>query len=73
MDNTTALQKFEQQLRRRSPERSTPVHYVSDVRQFQQFCPKPWSEVTRADLGAFVDHGLDLGWKSTTLQRRVAA
>jgi site-specific recombinase XerD len=73
MDNATALQKFEQHLRRRSPDRSTPIHYVSDVRQFQQFCPKSWSEVTRADIETFVDHGLELGWKPTTLQRRVAA
>lgn len=73
MDNSTALQKFDQHLRRRSPNRSTPIHYVSDVRQFQQFCSKPWSEVTRADIDAFVDQGLELGWKPTTLQRRVAA
>jgi len=73
MDNATALQKFEQQLRRRSPDRSTPIHYVSDVRQFQHLCPKPWSEVTRTDIEAFVDRGLVLGWKPATLQRRVAA
>jgi site-specific recombinase XerD len=73
MDNATALQKFEQHLRRRSPNRSTPIHYVSDVRQFQQFCSKPWAEVTRVDIEAFVDHGLALSWKPTTLQRRVAA
>ena len=73
MDNATALQKFEQQLRRRSPDRSTPIHYVSDVRQFQRLCLKPWSEVTRTDIEAFVDHGLALGWKPATLQRRVAA
>ncbi len=73
MDNSTARMKFEQHLRRRSPGRSTPIHYVSDVRLFQQFCPKPWSEVTRTDIEAFVDHGLAQGWKPTTLQRRVAA
>jgi site-specific recombinase XerD len=73
MDNSTALQKFEQHLRRRSPGRSTPIHYVSDVRQFQQFCPKPWAEVTRTDIELFVDHGLTQGWKPSTLQRRVAA
>jgi integrase/recombinase XerD len=73
MNNATALQKFEQHLRRRSPDRSTPIHYVSDVRQFQQFCPKSWLEVTRADIEAFVDHGLNQGWKPSTLQRRVAA
>jgi site-specific recombinase XerD len=73
MDNATARMKFEQHLRRRSPDRSTPIHYVSDVRQFQQFCPKPWFEVTRTDIELFVDHGLAQGWKPTTLQRRVAA
>ena len=73
MDNATALQKFDQHLRRRSPDRSTPIHYVSDLRQFQQFCPKPWFEVTRSDIELFVDHGLAQGWKPTTLQRRVAA
>ncbi len=36
MDNTTALQEFERCLRRRFPDRSTPVHYVGDVRQFQR-------------------------------------
>jgi site-specific recombinase XerD len=73
MDNATALQKFEQHLRRRSPGRSTPIHYVSDLHQFQQFCPKPWIDVTRSDIEAFVDHGLNQGWKPATLQRRVAA
>ncbi len=73
MDNATARMKFEQHLRRRSPDRSTPIHYVSDVRQFQHLCPKPWFEVTRSDIEAFVDHGLAQGWKPATLQRRVAA
>ena len=73
MDNTTALQEFERSLRRRFPERSTPVHYVSDVRQFQRMCPKPWAEVTRADVDAFVDAGLAQGWRPATLARRVAA
>ena len=35
MDNATAVQQFEQYLRRRFPDCSTPVHYVSDVRQFE--------------------------------------
>src|SRR3972149_11301075 len=72
MDNTTALQEFERSLRRRFPERSTPIHYVSDVRQFQRMCPKPWAEVTRADVDAFVDAGLAQGWRPATLARRVA-
>src|SRR3990172_3318257 len=71
MDNPTALQEFERHLRRRFPERSTPIHYVSDVRQFQRVCPKPWAEVTRADVDAFVDAGLAQGWRPATLARRV--
>jgi site-specific recombinase XerD len=75
MDNTTALRQFEQSLRRRSPDRSTATHYLSDVRQFQRFCPKPWLDVTRADIDAFVDDGQAQGWtlRAATLQRRVAA
>lgn len=73
MDNPTALQKFEQHLRRRSPDRSTPLHYLSDLRQFFAVCLKPWADVTRADVDAFVEHGLAQGWKPTTLQRRLAA
>src|SRR3972149_1056800 len=73
MDNATAVQRFGQYLRRRFPGRSTPVHYVSDVRQFRRFRLKPWNEVTRADVDAFVDAGLGKGWRPATLQRRVAA
>jgi site-specific recombinase XerD len=73
MDNTTALQEFERYLRRRFPDRSTPIHYASDVRQFQRACPKPWVEVTRADVDAFVDAGLAQDWRPATLARRVAA
>jgi site-specific recombinase XerD len=73
MDNLTALQEFERSLRRRFPDRSTPIHYVSDVRLFQRACPKPWAEVTRADVDAFVDGGQAQGWRPATLSRRVAA
>lgn len=73
MDNDTALPEFERYLRRRYPERSTAKHYLSDLRQFQKVCAKPWAEVTPQDLDAFVDYGQQQGWKPTTLTRRVAA
>jgi site-specific recombinase XerD len=73
MDNATALQAFERYLQRRYPERSTAKHYLSDLRQFQKVCTKPWREVTPQDIDAFVDHGQQLGWKPATLTRRVAA
>jgi site-specific recombinase XerD len=73
MDNETALPEFERYLRRRYPERSTAKHYLSDLRQFRKVCAKPWAEVTPQDIDAFVDYGQQLGWKPTTLTRRVAA
>lgn len=73
MDNATALQAFERYLQRRYPGRSTAKHYLSDLRQFQKVCAKPWAEVTSADIDGFVDYGQALGWKPATLARRVAA
>ena len=65
--------RFERSLKRRSPGRSTATHYVSDVRLFLAACSKPWAEVTRADIDAFVDQGGEAGWKPATIRRRVAA
>ncbi|MBC8265158.1 MAG: tyrosine-type recombinase/integrase [Anaerolineales bacterium] len=73
MDNQEALIRFERYLNRRSPGRSTAKHYLSDVRIFLAACPKPWAEVTRADIDAFVDRGGEAGWKPATIRRRVAA
>jgi integrase/recombinase XerD len=73
LDNTTALRHVEQYLRRRSPDRSTALHYLSDLRQFQKFCVKPWADVTLTDIDAFVDVGQAQGWSVATRQRRVAA
>ncbi|MBI4771411.1 MAG: phage integrase N-terminal SAM-like domain-containing protein [Chloroflexi bacterium] len=56
MERKESLQRFEQYLQRRSPERRTAVDYLSDVRQFAAHCPKPWREVTMQDVDAFVDH-----------------
>ena len=55
MDNAKALQRFKAYLRRRYPNRRTPIDYVSDVRQFQSSCAKSWDKVTVKDLDRFVD------------------
>jgi integrase/recombinase XerC len=73
MDNATATERFERYLQRRYPERSTVKHYLSDLRQFEKMCSKPWSEVTTQDIDAFVDYGQAHGWKPATVRRRVAA
>jgi integrase len=67
------IQAFEQYLRRRSPDRRTPVDYISDVRQFAAVCSKPWREVTMHDIDAFVDGQLQAGLAVATTNRRVAA
>jgi hypothetical protein len=34
MDRTESIQRFEQYLKRRFPDRRTAIDYVSDIRQF---------------------------------------
>ena len=73
MDRNESLTKFEAHLRRRFPERRTPVDYVSDVRQFMAICQKEWRDVTMQDIDAFVDQQRAKGLKGSTVNRRVAA
>jgi len=73
MERQDSLQRFEQYLRRRFPDRRTAVDYLSDVRQFAAFCPKPWRAVTMQDIDAFVDQQRQQGLRPTTVKRRVAA
>lgn len=73
MDKEESLQRFEQYLRRRFPDRRTPKDYLSDMRQFMSLCSKPWREVTMHDIDAFVDHQRQRGLKPTTVNRRVAS
>ena len=72
MDRTESIQRFEQYLKRRFPDRRTSIDYVSDIRQFATACPQPWREVTIHDIDAFVDQQRE-EHKLTTVQRRVAA
>lgn len=73
MDRFDDVRAFEQHLRRRSPERRTPVDYVSDVRQFAASCSKAWREVTMHDIDNFVDQQRQAGLSAATVKRRVAA
>lgn len=73
MTRSESLQQFEAYLRRRFPERRTPVDYVSDVRQFARACDQPWREVTMHHIDAFVDEQRQAGLSPATVKRRVAA
>jgi site-specific recombinase XerD len=72
MDRQESIQRFEQYLKRRFPDRRTPLDYLSDIRQFAAHCPKPWREVTLHDIDAFVDQQ-QAEHSQATVQRRVAA
>jgi len=73
MDTENILDEFEKYLRRRFPERRTPVDYLSDVRQFRSVCQKSWREISMHDMDAFVEQQRASGLKSATVRRRVAA
>ena len=73
MDRFEDIQAFEQHLWRRSPDRRTPVDYVSDVRQFAASCSKAWREVMMHDIDIFVDQQRQAGLSAATVKRRVAA
>jgi len=73
MDEETALLEFEKYLQRRFPGRRTPVDYLSDLRQFRNFCQKAWREIDMHDIDQFVDRQRLDGLKSATIRRRVAS
>jgi site-specific recombinase XerD len=66
------IERFQQYLQRRAPERRTAINYGSDVRQFAAVCPKAWPEVTMHDIDAFVDQQRHAGLGPATVKRRVA-
>ena len=73
MENAEAMQRFEAYLRRRFPDRRTPIDYVSDVRQFQRGCSNTWDTVLIPDVDHFVDQMHQKNLKPTTITRRVMA
>lgn len=68
-----AIERFERYLRRRYGDRSTPKHYLSDMRIFvREIGDKPPAEVTVQDIDDFVDQQVLQGLRPTTVNRRLA-
>lgn len=68
-----AIERFERYLQRRYGDRSTPKHYLSDMRIFVQCIgDKSPIEVTVQDIDAFVDRQVARGLSPTTVNRRLA-
>jgi len=74
MDHETALQLFTAYLNRRYGDRSTPMHYLSDVRLFYACIGvKAPRDVTAHDIARFVDAQREQGRSARTINRRLAA
>jgi len=73
LTNSEWILRFEADLKRRFPDRSTAKHYVSDLRIFVRYHPGPLIEVTTRDVDAFVDDQRAQGKAPATVKRRAAA
>ena len=68
-----AIERFERYLRRRYGDRSTPKHYLSDLRIFiRHISNKSPTEVSVQDIDYFVDRQVEQGLRPTTVNRRLA-
>jgi site-specific recombinase XerD len=68
-----ALRSFEQYLKRRYRESTTPKHYISDLKIFIGVIgDKVPEKVTAADIDAFIDRQIAAGLSPTTINRRLA-
>lgn len=69
-----AIKRFERYLQRRYGDRSTPKHYVSDMRIFVQHVgDKPPIKVSVKDIDSFMDQQAVQGLSPATRNRRLAA
>ena len=69
----TAIEQFERYLQRRYGDRSTPKHYMSDMRIFAQHTNnKRPIEVSVQDIDHFVEQQNKQGLRPTTINRRLA-
>jgi site-specific recombinase XerD len=65
-----AKQRFAAFLERRYGDRSTPKHYLNDLKMFMQSIgQKSPQEVTRQDIDQFIDIQKARGLKASTINR----
>lgn len=69
-----AKERFAAYLNRRYGDRSTPKHYLNDLKMFiQTMGSKSPQEVTRQDIDQFIEQQKARGLKATTINRRLAS
>jgi len=67
------IERFERFLKRRYSDRSTPKHYMSDVRLFARHVDKAAIEVSVHDIDSYVDQQVAEGKSPATINRRLAS
>jgi site-specific recombinase XerD len=67
------IEKFQKWLRRKSPQASTHIHYVSDVRLFFAWANKRPGTVSVRDVDAYIEHCQSQGHAIATVNRRLAS
>jgi len=68
-----SIKRFERYLQRRYGDRSTPKHYVSDMRIFiRHVGDKPPTDVSMKDIDSFMDQQAAQGLSPATMNRRLA-
>jgi site-specific recombinase XerD len=69
-----ACARFEQHLKRRHGQRSTPIHYISDLRIFIRIIgDKQPESITATDIDHFVQKQVSVNRSPTTINRRLSA
>jgi site-specific recombinase XerD len=67
------IEQFEQWLARRSPNASTYIHYISDLKLFFTWADTKPESITVRKVDAFVEHSQECGFAASTINRRLTA
>jgi site-specific recombinase XerD len=67
------IRRFGKWLRRKNPQATTQVHYVSDLKLFFAWARKPTPAITLRDVDAYIEHAQGQGHAVATVNRRLAA
>jgi site-specific recombinase XerC len=67
------IARFQHYLRRKYPNSSTSIHYISDLELFFGWLSKPVNAVVLQDVDTYIEHCQKQGHRSNTINRRLAA
>jgi len=65
------VETFKSYLKMRRYSQHTLIHYMSDLKLFNEKTQKNWQEITRQDVSNFVSYQMENGFRPTTINRRL--